>query len=257
MNSYDLKMYQYGSDEQETKKLTDYWNKYFSKCDKCNGTRKVKNAKNEYVQCECERKRDICLMLSLSMFNTKSLGCNMDTCRNVELLKKSKYYIDNFFKGKRFCDKDGLVIFGGYNSGKTTMAIHIIRELLETTGQYYLSSIRTLSTIYDDLVRKSYDFNWSNQSDTNKILYSTDWLLLDNVGKEIGQQTANKSAVKLLDDILKKRSAVKNKFTYITLNCKINEFKEIYGDELYRHISNKYVLLNSGDFKFDEDAIFL
>lgn len=88
-------------------------------------------------------------------------------------------------------------------------------------------------------------------------MYSTDWLLLDNVGKEIGQQTANKSAVKLLDDILKKRSAVKNKFTYITLNCKINEFKEIYGDELYRHISNKYVLLNSGDFKFDEDAIFL
>ena len=166
-------------------------------------------------------------------------------------------FLNNFFKGKRFCDKDGLVIFGGYNSGKTTMAIHIIRELLETTGQYYLSSIRTLSTIYDDLVRKSYDFNWSNQSDTNKILYSTDWLLLDNVGKEIGKQTANKSAVKMRDDILKKRSAVKNKFTYITLNCKINEFKEIYGGELYRHISNKYVLLNSGDFKFDEDAIFL
>jgi DNA replication protein DnaC len=257
MNTYDLKLYQYGSDETETKKLTEYWNKKFSKCTKCHGTRKVKNKAGEYVQCECEKKRDICLMLSLSMFSTKLLSTSMDTCSNEVLLKKGRYYIDNFFKGKCFCNKDGLVIAGKHNSGKTSMAIHIIRALLESFEPYYISTFKTLSVIYDDLVRKSYDFNWANQSDMNKILYATDWLLLDNVGKEMGQNTANKSAVKLLDDILKKRSTLKDKFTYITLNCDIAEFKEIYGMDIFNDIKNKYVLLNAGDFEFTNDPIIL
>jgi DNA replication protein DnaC len=257
VNKYDLKMYQYGSDEEETKKLTQYWNGMFSSCNKCHGTRKMKLDNGEYTQCDCEKKRDICLMLSLSMFSTKLLSYGMKSCKNKPLLQKSRHYIDNFYTGKCFYKKDGLVIFGKHNSGKTAMAIHIIRALLEASTPYYISTIKTLSVIYDDLVRKSYDFNWANQSDINKILYATDWLLIDNVGKEMGQNTANKSAVKLLDDILKKRSTLQNKFTYITLNCDLAEFKEIYGADMFNDLKNRYVMLNAGDFQFSSDQVIL
>lgn len=257
MNDYNSKLYQYGSDENEKKKLTEYWNKYFAHCDKCHGTRKIKQANGDYEKCECERYRDICLMMSLSMFDTNMLSGSMDTCKNTNLLKKAKYYVNNFFEGKRFCNRDGLIIFGDAWSGKTTMATMIIRDILELTKPYYISSTKTLSVMYNDLVRKSYDFNWMNQADTDRILYTIDWLLIDNVNIEAGQQQANKSSIKLLNDIIRKRASTKNKFTYFTLNGTIAEFHNTYGTEILNKLKERYVMINAGNFEFINGPVIL
>lgn len=213
------------------------------KCIKCNGKQyiiiKVKNI--EYHQiCECTKNR--IMLLQLRKANIPANHFNMSKLPSLEeYYNTAKQYISNFVENNT---KNGLVFYGGIGTGKTTLAIRILKHLI--INKKINGIFIQIENLFND-IKKKYDNNLSEVKIINSLV-KKDLVVLDDICK-ITDDWRNR----IIDNIITNRHSNK-KPTIITTNFNL---KDKLCQSTYSRINQQYNFLkfNGIDLRCNEKSI--
>ena len=146
-------------------------------------------------------------------------------------------YLDNYDEGK------GLFLSGPQGRGKTTIESIIAKFLVtkpnpDTFDKHYTFNVAF--SMYDDLLKWQFDKNC--QDKMKFFIYKSDWLIIDNVGNEMGRNDKQFSQ-RFLEMILRKRDN-DCKPVIISSNYTIDEIGKEYNNDIRDFIIQNNEIIN-------------
>lgn len=157
--------------------------------------------------------------------------------KNKLAYEKCKKYCENFSEKSG----QGLILIGGYGTGKTHLAVAILHELLEKSVSGLFITVPELLAE----IRKSFD----NKSDSGQLLNklkTVQFLILDDLGAEKPTEWVKEQIFVIIN------SRYENmKSTVITSNCVITELENRIGPRTVSRIIEMCdgVLLDGEDYR--------
>jgi len=143
------------------------------------------------------------------------------------ILKIIEKYISNLNEAYKV--GQGLILYGGFGSGKTSLACIVAKEAIaKSYSVRFISMSKILDMINDSFAGKI------ERDRLDTIIERTEVLILDDLGKEyLGarQQLAPMISLKL--DSLFRERINRNKITIVTTNLDAKAIKETYGDSVW------------------------
>lgn len=218
------------NEEERRQEATLWENRLVKTCTICNGTGSIPSDTGLHKMCECMQKAKLNTYLVSWGLPRKYLSedWTWDKCVKRPFVTKCKDYSDNFISN--YNNGKGIYLYGSQGRGKSTMEVliakDIVRKMNPDTGKPFVVAF----SLYDDLVRMSYGSN--NREALIKIYQKPQLLIIDNIGSETGLNTESKSAVHLLDNILRTRDNACYP-TIISSNFHPDELKKIYNDPIH------------------------
>jgi DNA replication protein DnaC len=185
---------------------------------------------NGYAPCECRRKADLIEKLTgpcrvPRKFLAKTIdNFEADNPHLKQILSEARAYIATFSTAPEDDGSAcrGLVLRGPEGTGKTHMAVAILRAVI---SQGYQAMFYNVSDLFLDL-RRTMTEEGKSQSEADLIhpLRSADLLVLDDLGME----RASDYTREILYTVINSRYA-EDRATIITTNCNKNELLERLG----------------------------
>ena len=232
-------------------------------CKKCNGKGYIWSndrhifgqEEKDPIQCECLKKMMLYMHLhsanvsreyydlTMSDFNA---GIHKDKIVLKPRIQKMVDDPDDLFRRGR-----GIFFYGTNGTGKTMLSIEILKAAVK---HKYSIHYEFYPIVYETFLKKGYKADDLKEKMDN-IFSNVDFLVLDEIGKELDGSHASKSASeKLLEiHILKKRA---DKVTILISNKSPEEIQEIYGKSVFSMLSlnHDFIQVPGHDYRGDINA---
>ena len=234
-------------DEKESERR--YWeNKLVKNCPLCHGTGWKESPKG-LIECGCHKRMNVYTEMVNNGFGKAYLNYDFTTGTNTAFNQACLAYFKKF--PSYYDEGIGLFLFGNHGRGKTVMETVIAKEVMLRMNPNNQNNFNMKFFLYDDLVRLSYSS--SNERELENIIKHTSLLVLDNIGSETGLNTANKSSVNLLENILRNRSMML-KPTFMSTNFDMEDLPSMYSQVIFDLIRNKFKIIfaDGKDIRKDE-----
>lgn len=217
------------------------------KCSICNGTGFVsKIDEHGYEQsypCSCLKKVNRNVKLLDWGIPRKFLSDKWDInfIKDKNFYEPIKKYLDNYLDN--YDEGKGLFLSGPQGRGKTTIESIIAKFLVtkpnpDTFDKHYTFNVAF--SMYDDLLKWQFDKNC--QDKMKFFIYKSDWLVIDNVGNEMGRNDKQFSQ-RFLEMILRKRDN-DCKPVIISSNYTIDEIGKEYNNDIRDFIIQNNEIIN-------------
>ena len=211
-------------------------------CEKCDGFGNIVTPEG-VRPCECKIRAITAAHLSSAsippMFIMKNFeSFKPNTPRRTRNLKMSREFINNYIPGNR-----GLMFMGTCGTGKTHLAVSLLRELIQKgySGLFY-----NVITLLDDL-RATYAFdNTATQWPILDKVYGIDILVLDDLGAEKTSGWVNDRLYAIINHRYERK-----KTTLVTTNRDIPELREQIGERIYSRLEEmcERILFEGEDYR--------
>lgn len=160
---------------------------------------------------------------------------------NVKSLEEVNDYIAHM---KNYYENGiGMFLYGGYGTGKTFLAIHILKRAIELN--YKNVYFTCLSDIISQFTASWYDAK--EQKDFYSRMMDSDFLVIDDIGKEY--HSKNNLAESVFDKVLRYREHP----VIITSNKNLEDIKSSYGASINSLLHGKLIPLQfiGGDHRIE------
>jgi DNA replication protein DnaC len=197
------------------------------------------NAKGEDIRCEC-------------YWQEKYLNANIGysywpiTIDNFDGHPTDLHEIKKYFKSfnEMFKFGQGMYIHGGNGTGKTTLAILLLKKGIERGHSCFFAPFADVVILNSRIVGGFID---KEAKEAIQYIQNVDFLVLDDIGKEFDSGKDYSRAT--LNSILRYRD-MWLKPTIYTANTPIEDLRMHYGDSNYSIMEGRSIILNS---EYDDD----
>ncbi len=153
--------------------------------------------------------------------------------RMTQIYHKMRQYADTFVSGT----SGSLVLFGGTGLGKTHLSSAVARTVIDKGYDvYYVTAVGLLAEF--EARRFGSASIGDSESDDPTRCYSTDLLIIDDLGTEVNNQFTSSVLYDLINTRLIRRRA-----TIISTNLAQDEFRKRYYDRITSRVLGEYTVL--------------
>lgn len=205
------------------------------------------------VQCECLKKMVLYMQLHAANVPREYYDLSMNDFRVPEdsdkinklavkpIIQKAIDNIDTMFRESR-----GLFLYGTNGTGKTMLSIEILKAAIR---KKYSIHYEMYPIVHETFMKKGYKADEAKEK-MDAIFSNVDFLVLDEIGKELDGTSASVSAKLLEIHILKKRV---DKVTILISNRNKDEIEDIYGKSINSMLllKHKFIQVAGHDFRGD------